>query len=426
MLQKCHGHNQSKDNIIKIFYHGLSEITQEVLNAAAGGIFLYKTSNQAYQLLEDNILLKLDWAKNQKIKSSLKKTVAFADEGSSDSDTDKIMARTDAMTQKMNAQYKEFQSKKQKPILMTMTYLCHVKKKLNSCKLSNLEPKFDRLADKQSGRPSGSHPSNIQPNPKGHNSKAYQPSQARNEHSNVVFTISGKSYNPPDNPNDKQKETPINFDSDDEDDEPTSQQKTQNQKPAKETLLPKPYKPKIPYPLRLRKEKLKAQYRKFLDMIRTVRINVPLVDVLFEMPNYGKIFKEPISNKHKIKQIYAVFLSDESSAMIQNKVPPKLEDPESFLIPCSFNKTFSCNALADLCASINLMSYLLYAKLSLKTLKPTKMSIRLADRSFQYPIRIAKNMLIKEILEYGMLQSSDLWDNIAQTERGDDPNFGEL
>ncbi|GJW85212.1 reverse transcriptase domain-containing protein [Tanacetum coccineum] len=103
MLRNCHGYNLSKGNIIKIFYHGLNEITQEVLNAATGGIFLYKTPNQAYQLLKDKVLLKLDWAKNQKTKSSLKKTVAFADEGSSNSDTDKIMARMDAMTIKMDA-----------------------------------------------------------------------------------------------------------------------------------------------------------------------------------------------------------------------------------------------------------------------------------------------------------------------------------
>ncbi|GJX36015.1 hypothetical protein Tco_0247572 [Tanacetum coccineum] len=90
----------------KIFYHGLSEITQEVLNAAAGGIFLYKTPNQAYQLLKDKVLLKLDWPKNQKAKTSLKKTIAFADEGSSNSNTDKIMARIDAITLKMDAQYK--------------------------------------------------------------------------------------------------------------------------------------------------------------------------------------------------------------------------------------------------------------------------------------------------------------------------------
>ncbi|GJZ00897.1 hypothetical protein Tco_0518326, partial [Tanacetum coccineum] len=75
---------------------GLSEITQEVLNAAAGGIFLYKTPNQAYQLLEDKVLLKLDWAKNQKT-NHLLKNVAFAyDEifGSSNSNIDKIMATT--------------------------------------------------------------------------------------------------------------------------------------------------------------------------------------------------------------------------------------------------------------------------------------------------------------------------------------------
>ncbi|GJX65125.1 hypothetical protein Tco_0299468 [Tanacetum coccineum] len=104
-----------KGNIIKIFYHGLSEITQEVLNAAASGIFLYKTPNQAYQLLEDKVLLKLDWAKNQKTKSSLKKTVAFADEGSSNTDTDKTMARMDAMTIKMDAQYKELKSRAKQP-----------------------------------------------------------------------------------------------------------------------------------------------------------------------------------------------------------------------------------------------------------------------------------------------------------------------
>ncbi|GJX93641.1 reverse transcriptase domain-containing protein [Tanacetum coccineum] len=140
---------------------------------------------------------------------------------------------------------------------------------------------------------------------------------------------------------------------------------------------------------------MEAQYGKFLDTIRVVQINVPLVDVLARMPNYGKFLKELVSNKHKLEQISSAFLSDESSAMIQNKVPPKLGDPGSFLIPCTFSKAFSCNALADLGASINLMPYSLYAKLFLETLKPTKMSVRLADRSFQHPIRKAENMLVE-------------------------------
>ncbi|GKC77772.1 reverse transcriptase domain-containing protein [Tanacetum coccineum] len=53
------------------------------------------------------------------------------------------------------------------------------------------------------------------------------------------------------------------------------------------------------------------------------------------------------------------------------------------------------NPKADLGASINLMQYSLYAKLSLETLKPTKMSVRLADKSFQYPVGIVENMLVE-------------------------------
>ncbi|GJT45946.1 hypothetical protein Tco_0954661 [Tanacetum coccineum] len=78
---------------------------------------------------------------------------------------------------------------------------------------------------------------------------------------------------------------------------------------------------------------MEAQYGKFLDMIRAIRINVPLVDVLVGIPNYGKFLRELVSNKHKLEQISSAFLSDESSALIQNKVPPKLRDPRSFLIP---------------------------------------------------------------------------------------------
>ncbi|GKF16079.1 reverse transcriptase domain-containing protein, partial [Tanacetum coccineum] len=124
----------------------------------------------------------------------------------------------------------------------------------------------------------------------------------------------------------------------------------------------------------------------------------------YGMPNYGKFLKELVSNKHKLEKISSAFLSDESSSMIQNKVPPKLGDPRHFLIPFTFSKAFSCNALADLGANINLMLYALYAKLSLETLKPTKISVRLADRSFNTLLESLKicslNIdVIDEILE---------------------------
>ncbi|GJR22475.1 reverse transcriptase domain-containing protein [Tanacetum coccineum] len=209
-----------------------------------------------------------------------------------------------------------------------------------------------------------------------------------------------------DNPDDQQNNSknPINFDSDDEDDEPTPQPKTQPTKPPQGQCFIDSIRGNCSTIDQSRIGAWSNCYSKDNDenlvddnivLLSSSRINVPLVDVLAGMPNYGKILKELLSNKHKIEQISAAFLSDESSATIQNKVPPKLGHPGSFLILCNFNKTFVCNALSDLGASINLMPYSLYAKLSLETLKPTKMSVILADQSFQYPIGIAENMLIK-------------------------------
>ncbi|GKD71426.1 reverse transcriptase domain-containing protein, partial [Tanacetum coccineum] len=40
MLRKCHGHGLTRGAIIQIFYHGLDEPTQGILDVTAGGIFL--------------------------------------------------------------------------------------------------------------------------------------------------------------------------------------------------------------------------------------------------------------------------------------------------------------------------------------------------------------------------------------------------
>ncbi|GKE02453.1 reverse transcriptase domain-containing protein, partial [Tanacetum coccineum] len=61
MLQKCHRHGLTKGSIIHIFYHSLDEPTQGILDETAEGIFLYKSPNQAFQYLEDNVLFRHDW-----------------------------------------------------------------------------------------------------------------------------------------------------------------------------------------------------------------------------------------------------------------------------------------------------------------------------------------------------------------------------
>nr|GEW15956.1 reverse transcriptase domain-containing protein [Tanacetum cinerariifolium] len=115
--------------------------------------------------------------------------------------------------------------------------------------IQDLETKFGRISDHQSSRPMGTRPGNTQTNPKPltSNDKPYRPPPARNEHINVVFTRSGKTYDPPVNPNAK----PIIFldDSKDEADEVKKEAEPLPKKPTHADPLPlKAYKPKIPHP----------------------------------------------------------------------------------------------------------------------------------------------------------------------------------
>nr|XP_043632323.1 uncharacterized protein LOC122603601 [Erigeron canadensis] len=278
--------------------------------------------------------------------------------------------------------------------------------------ITYLEKKLDRISETSTYRPTGSLPSNTQPNPRpsssnSNSNQTYKPPPARTEHVNAIFTRAGNIYQtnieseaPTDSP--KLVSEPVEDDfTDDEsvaeeiemEPKPTEKRPIVSTEPVKPPL--KAYKPKIPYPQRLRKEKMVARYGKFLEMIKAIRINMPLVDVLAGMPNYAKFIKELLNNKDKLEEVSATFLNEECTVILQNQIPPKLDDPGSFIITCSFGNILTCDALADLGASINLMPYSLYAKLSLGALKPTGMSIRLADRSFQYPLGIAENMLIE-------------------------------
>ncbi|GJR42727.1 reverse transcriptase domain-containing protein [Tanacetum coccineum] len=54
-----------------------------------------------------------------------------------------------------------------------------------------------------------------------------------------------------------------------------------------------------------------------------------------------------------MEQISAAFLTEECSAILQNKIPPKLGDLRSFLIPCKLENSVEYLALADLGARVD-------------------------------------------------------------------------
>ncbi|XP_058753063.1 uncharacterized protein LOC131626242 [Vicia villosa] len=149
---------------------------------------------------------------------------------------------------------------------------------------------------------------------------------------------------------------------------------------------PAPYKPPIPYPQRLVKTKNEGQFKKFVELLKQLNVTIPFTEAITQMPSYAKFLKEILSNKKKIVENKIVTLTAECSAMIQNKMSPKLKDPGSFSIPCVIGKFVIDKDLCDLGSSVSLMPLSICEKLKLGELRPTKMSLQLVDRSVKFPV----------------------------------------
>ena len=81
----------------------------------------------------------------------------------------------------------------------------------------------------------------------------------------------------------------------------------------------------------------------------------------------------------------------------------KCKDPGSPAISCKIGDRLIERALLDLGASVNLMPYSVYLQLGLGELKPTTMTLQLADRSVKIPRGIVEDVLIKVDAFYFLL-----------------------
>ena len=90
-----------------------------------------------------------------------------------------------------------------------------------------------------------------------------------------------------------------------------------------------------------------------------------------------------------------VALTEQCSAILQKKLPPKLKDPGSFTIPCSIGNSIFEKSLCDLGASINIMPLSIFKKLGLGEEKPAIVTLQLVDRSLKHPRGIIEDVLVK-------------------------------
>ncbi|KAL4330266.1 uncharacterized protein [Arachis hypogaea] len=155
------------------------------------------------------------------------------------------------------------------------------------------------------------------------------------------------------------------------------------------------YKPKMSYPQKLQKETKEKQFSKFLEVFKKLQINILFAKVLEQIPLYVKFMKELLSKKRTLKGDETVVMTKECSAIIQSKLPRKMQDPGSFQIPCTIGSTTFKKTLCDLGASINLMPLSVMKKLQIKEAKPTRITLQMVDKSMKYAHGIVENILVK-------------------------------
>ena len=119
------------------------------------------------------------------------------------------------------------------------------------------------------------------------------------------------------------------------------------------------------------------------------------MDALENMPSYVKFMKKILESKKKLVEYRTINLTEECSAVLQKKLPPKVQDPGSFAIPFSIGTQISGRALCDLGASINLMPLSMFKRLKLGEQKSTTINLQLADKSYQHPRGIIETVLVK-------------------------------
>nr|GEV94584.1 reverse transcriptase domain-containing protein [Tanacetum cinerariifolium] len=155
----------------------------------------------------------------------------------------------------------------------------------------------------------------------------------------------------------------------------------------------------IPYPSRRNDErdckKANNQIQKFYQIFKDMSFEISFADALILMPKFALTLKALIGNKEKLSEMARTPLNEHCSTVLLKKLPEKLGDPGKFLIPCDFPGMTECLALADLGATINLMPFSVWKRLSLPDLTPTCMTLELADRLISRPVGVAEDVYVK-------------------------------
>ena len=248
-------------------------------------------------------------------------------------------------------------------------------------KIYNLQYSIIRITNLLEVQERGRFPSQTQPNPRGVHELSYssEPAPKMDEVKVVITLRSGKEIEQP-------VSKPV---------EKANQEKEMesDQIIIKEDSMKKSMPP--PFPQALKGKKKASKQVEILEVLRQVKINIPLLDMIEQVPTYAKFLKALCTVKRRLNVDKRAFLTEQVSSIIQCKTPVKYKDPGSPTISVNIRGTCIDKALLDLGASVNLLPYSVYKQLGLGELKPTNITLFLADRSVKIPKGIVEDVLVK-------------------------------
>ncbi|KAH9803520.1 hypothetical protein KPL71_001801 [Citrus sinensis] len=256
----------------------------------------------------------------------------------------------------------------------------------NTQAILKLEHQLGQLATTVAEREKGKFPSQPIPNPKGVHEVGSSSSHQHEEAKSVMTLRRGKLF-------DNKVEVQTRKTS-----EPTSSDPVPSQDSSPNDLEesgPPAYIPKAHFPQRLTKVKKGTSTGEIMEIFKQVSINIPLLDAIKQVPSYAKFLKDLCTKKRNLHVIKKAFLTEQTSNLLQCKMPPKFKDPGSPTISCVIGNQCFDKTLLHLGVSVNLLPYSVYMQLGLGELKSTPIILQLADRSMKIPRGIIEDVLIQ-------------------------------
>ena len=242
-------------------------------------------------------------------------------------------------------------------------------------KIDNLQYSITNINKLLEGPERGRFPSQTLPNPKG----IHEVGSGMDEVKSIITLRSGKEVDQP---------LP----------KPVEEYRQGEEMQSEHILLEEDtmkYRIPPPFPQALRGKKKATQQAGMQEVLRQVKVNIPLLDLINQVPAYAKFLKDLCTIKRGLGIEKKAFLTEHVNALIQSKYPVKYKDPGSPTIPVNIGGNCIKKALLDLGASVNLMPHSVYLQLGLGELKPTSITLSLADRSVKIPKGIVEDVLVK-------------------------------